>query len=417
MDKAIANFYILPRMQSEERNLDFDTVIDRRHTKSIKYDFFVERGLVKPGDDASGILPLWIADMDFKTSSFVQDALIRTAEHGIFGYSETQEDYFRILQDFYRRRHNYEIESPRWVIKTPGVMFAIGMAVKAFTNVGDTVLIQQPVYMHFVDVIEFNERKVVSNDLVYGEDGRYHIDFEDFEKKIVENNIKLFLLCSPHNPVCHVWTREELLRIGEICLKHHVLVVSDEIHSDFVFEGTHTVFGSLSEEIADNSIIVTAPTKTFNLAGVQISHTFVKNPTIRRALRYQINATGYSQVSIQGIVSAEAAYSKGDVWLDALLKYIKGNIDYTDKFIRENLEGVKLVPMEATYLAWLDFNGTGLSSEQVDSLVLRKAKLWLNSGSKFGKTGAGFQRLNLACPRSTLAEALNRLKVALDSIK
>ena len=404
-------------MQSEERNLDFDTVIDRRHTKSIKYDFFVERGLVKPGDDASGILPLWIADMDFKTSSFVQDALIRTAEHGIFGYSETQEDYFRILQDFYRRRHNYEIESPRWVIKTPGVMFAIGMAVKAFTNVGDTVLIQQPVYMHFVDVIEFNERKVVSNDLVYGEDGRYHIDFEDFEKKIVENNIKLFLLCSPHNPVCRVWTREELLRIGEICLKHHVLVVSDEIHSDFVFEGTHTVFGSLSEEIADNSIIVTAPTKTFNLAGVQISHTFVKNSTIRRALRYQINATGYSQVSIQGIVSAEAAYSKGDVWLDALLKYIKGNIDYTDKFIREKLEGVKLVPMEATYLAWLDFNGTGLSSEQVDSLVLRKAKLWLNSGSKFGKTGAGFQRLNLACPRSTLAEALNRLKVALDSIK
>jgi len=404
-------------MQSEERNLDFDTVIDRRHTKSIKYDFFVERGLVKPGDDASGILPLWIADMDFKTSSFVQDALIRTAEHGIFGYSETQEDYFRILQDFYRRRHNYEIESPRWVIKTPGVMFAIGMAVKAFTNVGDTVLIQQPVYMHFVDVIEFNERKVVSNDLVYGEDGRYHIDFEDFEKKIVENNIKLFLLCSPHNPVCRVWTREELLRIGEICLKHHVLVVSDEIHSDFVFEGTHTVFGSLSEEIADNSIIVTAPTKTFNLAGVQISHTFVKNPTIRRALRYQINATGYSQVSIQGIVSAEAAYANGDVWLDALLKYIKGNIDYTDKFIRENLEGVKLVPMEATYLAWLDFNGTGLSSEQVDSLVLRKAKLWLNSGSKFGKIGAGFQRLNLACPRSTLAEALNRLKVALDSIK
>lgn len=417
MDKAIANFYILPRMQSEERNLNFDTVIDRRHTKSIKYDFFVERGLVKPGDDASGILPLWIADMDFKTSSFVQDALIRTAEHGIFGYSETQEDYFRILQDFYRRHHNYEIESPRWVIKTPGVMFAIGMAVKAFTNVGDTVLIQQPVYMHFVDVIEFNERKVVSNDLVYGEDGRYHIDFEDFEKKIVENNIKLFLLCSPHNPVCRVWTREELLRIGEICLKHHVLVVSDEIHSDFVFEGTHTVFGSLSEEIADNSIIVTAPTKTFNLAGVQISHTFVKNPTIRRALRYQINSTGYSQVSIQGIVSAEAAYSKGDVWLDALLKYIKGNIDYTDKFIREKLEGVKLVPMEATYLAWLDFNGTGLSSEQVDSLVLRKAKLWLNSGSKFGKTGAGFQRLNLACPRSTLAEALNRLKVALDSIK
>ena len=179
-------------IHTEERNLDFDTVIDRRHTKSVKYDFFVKYGLAKHGDDSNGILPLWIADMDFKTSSFVQDALIRSAEHGIFGYSETQEDYFRILQDFYHRRHNYEIESPRWVLKTPGVMFAIAMAVKAFTNVGDAVLIQQPVYMHFVDVIENNEREVVSNDLVYGEDGRYHIDFEDFEKKIVENNIKLF---------------------------------------------------------------------------------------------------------------------------------------------------------------------------------------------------------------------------------
>ena len=404
-------------IHTEERNLDFDTVIDRRHTKSVKYDFFVKYGLAKHGDDSNGILPLWIADMDFKTSSFVQDALIRSAEHGIFGYSETQEDYFRILQDFYRCRHNYEIESPRWVLKTPGVMFAIAMAVKAFTNVGDAVLIQQPVYMHFVDVIENNERKVVSNDLVYGEDGRYHIDFEDFEKKIVENNIKLFLLCSPHNPVCRVWTREELLRLSEICLKHHVIVVSDEIHNDFVFEGTHTVFGSLSEELADISVVVTAPTKTFNLAGVQISHTFVKNPTLRRALRRQINATGYGQVSIQGIVSAEAAYSKGDIWLDALLKYLKGNIEYTERFVHENLKGVKLVPMDATYLAWLDFNGTGLTTEQVDDLVLHKARLWLNSGTKFGKAGAGFQRLNLACPRSTLVEALERLKVALDSIK
>lgn len=404
-------------IHTEERNLDFDTVIDRRHTKSVKYDFFVKYGLAKHGDDSNGILPLWIADMDFKTSSFVQDALIRLAEHGIFGYSETQEDYFRILQDFYHRRHNYEIESPRWVLKTPGVMFAIAMAVKAFTNVGDAVLIQQPVYMHFVDVIENNEREVVSNDLVYGEDGRYHIDFEDFEKKIVENNIKLFLLCSPHNPVCRVWTREELLRLGEICLKHHVIVVSDEIHNDFVFEGTHTAFGSLSEELADISVVVTAPTKTFNLAGVQISHTFVKNPTLRRALRRQINATGYGQVSIQGIVSAEAAYFKGDIWLDALLKYLKGNIEYTERFVHENLKGVKLVPMEATYLAWLDFNGTGLTTEQIDDLVLHKARLWLNSGTKFGKAGAGFQRLNLACPRSTLVEALERLKVALDSIK
>ena len=400
---------------SEERNLDFDTVIERRHTNSLKYDFAVECRAVKVGENPYGLLPLWVADMDFKTSSFVQDALIEVAQHGILGYSEPKSDYFEAVQDFYRRRHNYNIEDVKWIVKIPGVMFGIGTAIKAFTNESDAVLIQEPVYMHFADVIRNNNRVVVSNDLVYGEDGRYHMDFEDFEKKIVENNIKLFLLCTPHNPVCRVWTRDELSRLGEICLKHNVVVVSDEIHSDFVFEGTHTVFSAISEAFADNSIIVTAPTKTFNLAGVQIANAIIKNPTLRRAFRKQILASGYSDVSIQGIVSAQAAYSKGDVWLDALLKYIKGNIDFIDKFIKENLKGVKLVPMEATYLAWLDFNGTGLSSEEIQDRIRNKARLWLNNGILFGKTGEGFQRLNLACPRSILAEALNRLKVAFDS--
>lgn len=398
-----------------ERNLDFDTVIERRHTNSIKYDFAVEQRVVKPGEDPYSLLPLWVADMDFKTSSFIQDELIRVAEYGIFGYSEPKDDYYETVKNFYRRRHNYNIEDRKWIIKVPGVMFALGMAIKAFSNEGDSILIQQPVYMHFADVIINNNRKVESNNLVYGEDGRYHIDFVDFEKRIIENNIKLFLLCSPHNPVCRVWTREELTRLGEICLKHNVIVVSDEIHSDFVFEGTHTVFGSISEDLADNSIIVTAPTKTFNLAGIQIAHAFIKNPLIRRAFRKQIFASGYSQVSIQGIVSAQAAYSKGEVWLDALLKYIKGNIDFTNKFIKENLKGVKLVPMEATYLAWIDFNGTGLSPDKIQDRIRNKARLWLNNGILFGNTGEGFQRLNLACPRSTLAEALNRLKVAFNS--
>ena len=294
-------------------------------------------------------------------------------------------------------------------------MFALSMAIKAFTDVGDYVLIQQPVYMHFADVIINNDRKVESNDLVYGEDGRYHIDFEDFEKRIVRNKIKLFLLCSPHNPVCRVWSREELSRLGEICLKHNVIVVSDEIHSDFVFEGTHTVFGSISEEFANNSIVVTSPTKTFNLAGVQVAHAFIKNLTLRRDFRKQILATGNSEVSIQGIVSAQTAYSKGEVWLDALLKYLKGNIEFIENFVHKNLKNVKLVPMEATYLAWLDFNGTGLSPEQIEKAVRQKARLWLNNGFLFGKNGEGFQRLNLACPRSILAEALNRLKVVFDS--
>lgn len=402
-------------IHTEERNLDFDIVNERRHTHSLKYDFAVECRAVKAGEDPYGLLPLWVADMDFKTSSFIQDALIEVAQHGIFGYSEPKSDYFEAIQDFYRRRHNYNIEDSKWIVKIPGVMFGVATAIKTFSNESDAVLIQEPVYMHFADVIRNNNRVVVSNDLVYGDDGRYHIDFEDFEKKILENNIKLFLLCSPHNPVCRVWTREELSRIGEICLKHNVIVVSDEIHSDFIFEGTHTVFGSISEAFVDNSIIVTAPTKTFNLAGVQIANAIIKNPKLRRAFRKQIIATGYTDVSIQGIVSAQTAYSKGEVWLDALLKYIKGNIEFTDKFIKENLKGIKLVPMEATYLAWLDFNGTGLSSDEIQERIRNKARLWLNNGILFGKTGERFQRLNLACPRSILAEALNRLKTAFDS--
>lgn len=400
---------------TKERNLNFDEIVDRRGTNCLKYDFAVERGALKPGEDSNGLLPLWIADMDFRTSSFVQDALIRSVEHGIFGYTEPKAEYFKALQNFYRHRHNFEFD-PSWVIKTPGVMIVLALAIKAFTKVGDAVLIQQPVYMHFPDVILQNDRKLVSNDLVYGEDGRYHIDFEDFERKIVENNVKLFLLCSPHNPVCRVWTREELLRVGEICLKHNVFVVADEIHNDFVFEGTHTVFASLGEKFADNSITVTSPTKTFNLAGLQIAHAFIKNPEVRKAIRKEIDGIGYSQVTIPGLVAAQAAYEHGEEWLEALKKYLKGNIDFVDKFVKENLPGVKLVPMEATYLAWLDFKGTGLSTTQVDDLIRNKARLWLNSGTLFGKTGECFQRVNLACPRSILEEALNRIKKALEAL-
>ena len=400
---------------TKERNLNFDEIVDRRGTNCLKYDFAVERGALKPGEDSNGLLPLWIADMDFRTSSFVQDALIRSVEHGIFGYTEPKAEYFKALQNFYRRRHNFEFD-PRWVIKTPGVMIVLALPIKAFTKVDDAVLIQQPVYMHFPDVILQNDRKLVSNDLVYGEDGRYHIDFEDFERKIVENNVKLFLLCSPHNPVCRVWTREELLRVGEICLKHNVFVVADEIHNDFVFEGTHTVFATLGEKFADNSITVTSPTKTFNLAGLQIAHAFIKNPEVRKAIRKEIDGIGYSQVTIPGLVAAQAAYEHGEEWLEALKKYLKGNIDFVDKFVKENLPGVKLVPMEATYLAWLDFKGAGLSTTQVDDLIRNKARLWLNSGTLFGKTGECFQRVNLACPRSILEEALNRIKKALEAL-
>lgn len=396
-----------------ERNLNFDQVVDRRNDfYCLKYDFAKERKILRPHESVDGLLPLWIADMDFRTSSYIQDELSKIVSHGIYGYSETKDDYFEAVRNFYRTRHGYDVENPSWMVKTPGVVVMLAMAMNAFTEKGDAVLIQNPVYMHFAGVIESGGRRVVSNDLVYGEDGRYHIDFEDFEKKIVEEKIKLFFLCSPHNPVCRVWTRDELEKMTSICLKHHVLIASDEIHSDFVFEGRHIPTASLSSEVAESTVTITAPTKTFNLAGLQIAHSFIPNRKLRTAILREIDAIGYSQVPLTGIVAAHAAYTRGIEWLDAMLKYVKKNIDFADEFVRNNLPGVKLVPMEATYLAWLDFNGTGKSSEEINDLVIHRAKLWLNDGSRFGETGRGFQRLNLACPRVTLEEAFRRIKDA-----
>jgi len=395
-----------------ERNLDFDTVIDRRNTFCLKYDFAVERGKAKPGEDTSDLIPLWIADMDFKTSSYIQDALVKAMSSGIYGYSETKEDYFLAVQNFYRTHHQFEIENSSWMIKTPGVMMMLGLAMNAFTEKGDGILIQSPVYMHFSEEILAGKRRVISNDLVYGEDGRFHIDFDDFEKKIIEEKPKLFFLCSPHNPVSRVWTREELERMTSICLKHHVKIVSDEIHSDFVFTGKHIPTATISKEVADNTITVTSPTKTFNLAGLQIAHTFISNEKMRKAILQELDAIGYSQVSLAGIVGAYTAYTQGDTWLQAMIQYVKENIEFTAKFIDENLPGIKMVPMEASYLALFDFRGTGKKAEEIDEIILHKARLWLNSGSLFGKNGQGFERVNLACPRSVLSEALTRLQRA-----
>lgn len=384
-----------------ERNLNFDEIVNRRESLCLKYNC------------ASDVLPLWVADMDFKTSSFIQDALAEQVGHGIFGYSNAKEEYFEALQGFFRRRHDFEIESPSWVVRAPGVIFILAMAIKAFTRKGDAVLIQKPVYTHFAGVINDTERRVVSNDLVYSEDGRYHIDFEDFEKKIVENDVKVFLLCSPHNPVGRVWTREELLHVGEICLKHNVLVISDEIHSDFAFERKHIVYASLGEKFADHSITVTSPSKSFNIPGLQLSNSFIKNPEIRKAILHEIEATGYGLQNVLSLVAAQAAFQHGDQWLDAVRDYIKGNIDYVAEFVRNNLPNIKVIPTEATFLVWLDFSGLGKSPAEVNDLILNKAKVWLNSGALFGKVGENFQRINVACPRSILVEALNRIKSVL----
>ena len=389
-----------------ERNLNFDEIINRRGTDCLKYDFAVRRGM--PED----VLPLWVADMDFKTSSYVEDAVIERTKHGIFGYSESGEEYFKAVAGWMRRHHNWEIH-PEWLIKTPGVVFALAMAVKAFTEKGDSVLIQQPVYYPFSEVIRDNGRVVVSNDLYLGEDNRYHIDLADFEKKIVKYHVKLFLLCSPHNPTGRVFTKEELTAMGDLCVKHGVKVVSDEIHNDFVFQGEHTVFASVKKEYEEISVICTSPSKTFNLASMLISNIFVPNRELRQRFRHEVDAAGISQLSALGLVAAKAAYAQGDEWYEQMMSYVGENIRYVKEYVKENLPGVTVIDGEGTYLMWLDFRGTGLDPEELDRRIIYEAKLWLDSGKIFGHTGAGFQRINVAAPRAILTECLERIRKVL----
>lgn len=386
-----------------ERNLNFDEIVNRKGTDCLKYDFAVRRGM--PED----VLPLWVADMDFKTTSYVEDAVIERTKHGIFGYTESKEEYFQAIAGWMKRHHNWEVR-PEWLIKTPGVVFALAMAVKAFTEKGDSVLIQQPVYYPFSEVIRDNGRVVVSNDLYLGEDNRYHIDLADFEKKIVEHHVKLFLLCSPHNPTGRVFTKEELAAMGDLCVKHGVKVVSDEIHNDFVFRGEHTVFTAVKKEYEEISVICTSPSKTFNLASMLISNIFIPDRELRQRFRHEVDAAGISQLSALGLVAAKAAYEQGNEWYEQMMSYVRENIGYVKEYVKKKLPGVTVIDGEGTYLMWLDFRGTGLDPEELDRRIIYEAKLWLDSGKIFGGTGAGFQRINVAAPRAILTECLERIR-------
>lgn len=390
-----------------EKNVNFDEVIERRNTDCLKFDFAKRNG--KPED----VLPLWVADMDFKTSSLVLDEIRKRVDHGIFGYSDSGEHYFKAVSGWLLKHHNLEIK-PSWIVKTPGVVFAIAIAVRAYSKEGDSVLIQQPVYYPFSRVILDNKRVPVSSDLVLGEDGKYHIDFEDFENKIVENHVKLFILCSPHNPVGRVWTVDELKRIAEICMKHQVVVMSDEIHEDFTFEGyTHTPLINVDERIKDYCVIATAPSKTFNLAGLQISNVIIENAKLRHAFNQEIKVSGYGLSNSMGIVACEAAYNYGEEWYLALKKYLKGNLDFVRDYLERELPEIKLIEPEGTYLIWLDFRSLGLCEEERENLIVNKAKLWLDSGAIFGPAGEGFERINIATSRATLEEAMNRIRDAI----
>lgn len=381
---------------------DFDRMVNRKNTYSMKFDP-LSRG--KPAD----VLPMWVADMDFPAPPCVLEALSERVRHGIFGYSEPDAAYFSALRGWFANRFGWEVER-EWLSVTPGVVNAIYLAVRALTTPGAGVLIQQPVYPPFKSSVIHTGRTPLVNELVY-RDGRYGIDFEDFEEKAKQAG--MFILCNPHNPVGRVWSRDELVRMGEICLRHGLVIVSDEIHQDFIYEGhKHLVFAGLDARFADATLTCTAPSKTFNLAGLQLANIFTRNRAMRDAFDKEYASAGLSQPPLMGLAACRAAYENGAAWLDELIAYLAGNMSRIGEFLQTRVPRIKLVEPEGTYLAWLDCAGLGLSARELDALITDKAKLWLNSGPGFGLGGAGFQRMNAACPRATVEEALRRLAAA-----
>lgn len=381
--------------------MNFDDVVDRYNTNCLKFDFKKERN--KPED----IFPMWVADMDFRCPPEVINDLKARVEHGIFGYSDIDITYFRALYSWYLTHFNVKLQRD-WLFNTPGVVFALATAVKVFTKENDYVLINNPVYNPFSEVIEDNHRQMLSSDLI-SNNGHYEIDFNDLEQKIKEYNIKLYLLCSPHNPVGRVWSKEELDKIVEICKRYNVFIVSDEIHSDFVYEGKHICMLNYQDYL-DNIIVCTSPSKTFNLAGLQTSNILIPNKEVKDKFMQEVWATGYSNINALGLVACKSAYEHGDKWLKELLEYLKGNVKLVEEYMEQNLPNIKVTHPEGTYLLWIDFSGTNLSDDEIINKLTYEAKLWLNSGIKYGKSGKGFQRLNIALPRSELQHALEKIK-------
>jgi len=380
--------------------INFNEHINRRNTNCIKYDFPARYS--KP----EGLLPLWIADMDFQIPKEVTEVLQKSVNHSIFGYTESKEPYFQSVHNWYAQRYGYHTKE-EWLVKTPGVTFALGMAIKAFTSPDDSILIQTPLYPPIANTIKINNRNVVDSTLVYTQ-GRYEINMSDFEKKIRENNVKMFILCNPHNPVGRVWLREELQEMGHICKKYNVLVVSDEIHCDIVLPGhKHIVFSTVCEDVP--SVICTAPSKTFNIAGLQVSNNFIQDSNLRDVFQNEILSTGYHQLNSMGLAAGQAAYEHGHNWLAQLIEYLTQNAAYVKKFLATNMPQVKVTDLQGTYLMWLDFSALNISHSQLEDMLTNNAQLWLVSGTAFGETGEGFFRMNIACPRSTLEEAMERL--------
>lgn len=389
-------------------NYNFDEIIDRHQTASVKYDL---RKVIFGKEE---VFPMWVADMDFRTPDFVMEAIRKRAEHEILGYSIRTDDYFDALIGWLKRRHNWEIEK-EWVAFSPGVVPAVNVAVLALTRQRDKIIVQPPVYFPFFGAVKDHKRRLVYNPLLM-KDGRYQMDFGNLEL-LCREGASMLILCNPHNPAGNAWTPDELIRMADICLKYNVLIVSDEIHSDLVNRGfKHTVLASLSPEIAAQTVTMVAPSKTFNLAGLSTASVIIQNPDLLKKFNKVIESLHIGMGNVFGNVAAQAAYAKGDEWLDQLLDYVDGNIHYLMQFAEIHLPGLKVIRPEATYMAWIDFSYLCMDDEALNRFVIFNAGLGLNQGIQFGSGGEGFMRMNLACPRSVIQKGLEQLKMAMNEL-
>lgn len=385
---------------------NFDELFDRKNTSCIKWDY---NKMIFGKED---LLPMWVADMDFSAPGPVVNALIERAKHGAYGYTAKPPELYDALIKWMAKRHNWQIEKESLAF-TPGVVPALSLAISAFTNPGDKIIVQPPVYYPFFDVIRYNGRTIVYNELKEIH-GRYVMDLEDFNHQMDER-VKMFILCSPHNPVGRVWTEAELLNVAEICLENDILIISDEIHCDLAFsDHTHIPLASLSDEIAQNTLTFTAPSKTFNIAGLALSFGVITNPTLLEKYKIMIERMELKISNIFGIVACEAAYKYGEEWLDQLMKYLEANANYLMEFCKERIPQIRPIPPEGTYLIWLDCKKLGLDDDKLKRFMIDTARVGLNHGPDFGPGGSGFQRINIACPRATLKEGLERIATAVN---
>ncbi len=386
---------------------NFNEKIDRRGNHSAKWEEIGNKFI------SNDLWPMWIADMDLKTAPVIIDAMREKLEQGIFGYVYRPASYYQSAADWIERRFGYKIDA-KTLINSPGVVPTLSILVRLMTKADEKVLIQSPVYYPFSSVVKENNRELVVNELIKDEEGYYTIDFEDFEKKVADEKVTLFIMCSPHNPVGRVWKREELEKMSELCLKYNVRVIADEIWRDIIMPGfKHIPVASLSKEVENNTITCFSPTKTFNIAGLQASFATFPREEEWKMVDEELGRLDVKRNSPFSLVGFEAAYTKGEEWLEELLIHLDGNMDYVVNFVKERIPEIKVRKSEGTYLMWLDFSGLGMTKEELSMFMQKEAKIALDDGFWFGENGTGFERMNIACPRYMVEEGMTRIEKAI----